>query len=470
MSNNVMQNLQQTAFGELSTADTTPIVQGSASYGILNKIELFARNGGAATAANSMYEVSSGTDPNAVAALLTKRQLSYRSGQGLLCRVTNIFATPQLNSNQKAGMISSTDNLGFGYDGLDFGVVYDHDGENEQQELTITTPAAGSENATVTVDDVGYTVPLTVGTVQHNAFEISESLNSQVPGFDITSNNDQVVLRSIAAEPKGTFSFSSATAIAAFVQIQAGVIPTSGFIEQTVWNVDKSPLLNPNKNNGYQIRFKFWGIEFSIEDPDTGHFQLVHVIKFANQSDETSVTNPTFRVGWRVQNTGNTTPITIKGSTYAGFVEGEMVITEESRSSRNTNPAVTNVTEVNILTLRNRIAFGTIQNRVEARLLSVNVATDTAKGAFVFVRANATISGDLDYQYIDKAESVMEEYTGTGTVSGGRLIDSVVLPPAGDGKLDLSLLLPGDIVTFSGILTAAPASLIIITAKWVEDL
>lgn len=475
--------LQKTAFGELSVSEPTPITQISAPYGLLEKTQVFALLGGTGIAANSMFEATSGTDPNALSAVLSRRQVTYRPGQGLLGMFTALFDTPQADSSQQAGLIINTERLGFGYEGTSFGIIYEHSGESEIRELTITTPAAGSESATITVDGTGFTVPLTAGTVQHNAFEISQSLNAQIASYAFSSNNDQIVARSLLPVPGGSFAFSSGTAVASWSQVIAGLANTSDFIAQADWNVDTRISsdtdinLDPAKGNVYKVQMQylgFGGIEFYVEDKQSAELTLVHRIQFANTSTQTSVGNPTFRVGWLVQNDGNTTSITVKGGSAAGFIEGAAVRTEAPRAQENTAASVPTANAINVLTIRNRLVFGTRRNRAETFGLSLTAATDTTKAAIIEVRSNAAIVGDLDFSYIDKVNSTTEVATDGGAVSNGRLIASFIVPASGGivANLEelLSLFLPGEMLTVSARITSGSASSVSASLTWQEDL
>lgn len=471
-------NLQKTSFGELSIAEPTPIAQITAPYGLLEKAQSFLVNGGTSSASNSLFSVSSGTNSDALAALLTRRQVAYRAGQGLIARFTALFDTPQADSQQEAGLIINTDRLGFGFENLLFGIIYMHSGDSEIQELTITTPSAGAETATITVDGTGFSVNLTAGTVQHNAFEIANDLNTQVSNYAFTSNDDQVVARSLLAVPGGSFAFTSGTAVASWSQVTAGLVPTSGFIAQTAWNVDTRSDLDVTKGNVYQVQMQylgFGGIEFFIEDSATADLVLVHRIKFANTSTTTSVGNPTFRIGWLVSNgPTNTTSVTLKGGSASGFIEGIAVRTEAPRAEENENASVPTANQVNILTIRNRIVFGGRRNRAETFGLSLTAATDSNKAAIVRVLIGADIAGDLDFQYIDKANSTMEIAKDGGAVTSGRLVASFIIPPSGGQPFDLeqlaSLLLPGETMTISAQVTSGSASSVTASIIWQEDL
>lgn len=466
-----------TSFGEISAALPNPIAQITAQYGLLNKAQSFLVDGGTTRVENSLFIASSGTDPNGLSALLTRRQVAYRAGQGLMGRFTAIFDDPVVNNTQEAGLIINTDRLGFGYNnsGL-FGVVYKHNGDSEIQELTITTPASGAENASITIDGTVHSVPLTAGTVQHNAFEISQFLNGITTPYSFSSNNDQVVARSIEFGAGLAFAFSSSTAVAAWSQVEAGADPIDGFIPQTTWNVDTRPDLDPQKGNVYQVQMQylgFGGIEFFVEDQKSADLILVHRIQFANSSTTVSVGNPTFRVGWTSQNFGNTTNVEVKGGSAAGFIEGISIRTESPRSAEISKSGVPVGSSINMFSFRNRLVFGTRRNRVEVFGLSLTAATDSVKAAIVRIVANANIAGDLDFQYVDKENSVIEIAEDSGAVTGGQLIASFVVTTAGlviNLEELAALATPGDVITISGEITSGAPSDVTISAIWQEDI
>jgi hypothetical protein len=475
MSNNVTQELQATAFGELSVAEPTPISQMAANYGIPSKSITFAFGTASVTAEDSLFIVDSGAAADQVGTVLTKRHMQYRPGQGAMARFTALYDVPATGNLQLAGFITATDSYAFGYEDTTFGIMHEHDGVTEIQELLVTTPAGGSENATVTIDGSGYTVPLTVGTVQHNAFEISTSLNTQVEGYVFSSNNDQVIASAIDALPQGSFAFTSATAIAAWTQGAAGALPVRDFIPQSTWNADTFTDLDQTKGNVFQIKMQYLGfgaIDFSIENPETGKFELAHRIEYSNQNTLPSIRNPTLRAGWLSRNTTNNTSVVIKGASVGIFNEGDLRVTEDPRGSSNSQLSV-GLAQTNILTIRNRSVFGNIRNRAEAIPLSISAFTSGTKGAILELRKNATITGDLDYQYIDKDNSISEIAFDAGTVSDGELLSAVSVGSA-SFPIDLTdfgiRLFPNETLTISMAVTQTPAADMTAAIVGVEDL
>lgn len=482
------QTLNTTAFGDLKAEKMTPIIQVSAEYGLTSQMFTVVGAGGTATVVDNKFTAQSGTATDGIGAVLSRRLLTYRPGQGALARFTALFDTGVPQTRQLAGLITAENSFVFGCVGEDFGVIHTHDGESEYQELTITTPAGGSENATVTVNGTGYTVPLTSGTVQHNAFEVAESLTSQVPNYDFSSNNDQVLAQAVLSDPAGSFAFSSATAIATWVQITAGVLPITDLTPQADWSEDtfldwRSEIddsqFDPKKGNVYAVQVQylgFGGIKFYIEDPNTADFILVHIIKYANTSTLPVVTNPSFRIGWVARNVGNTTNLTVSGASAAGFIEGDYAVNVPPRADDHDQLSV-GTTLTNIITFRNRLNFGGKRNRAELLPLILSVSTQANKSAFFQIIANPTFGGDMDFNYVDKAGSLMESAKGSVAITGGQLVGGATVVAGSSVPLEFNTRdwhkfasLPGTIFSIAARVSSGSAADMQATATWVDDI
>lgn len=465
-----------TAFGEIANAQSTPITQISAQYGFTDKTEIFAGISGANTIIDGQFKCESGTNIDGFAAITTRRQVTYRPGQGVLARFTARFGTPQVGANQLAGLSNNTDGLNFGYVGEDFGIIHDSNGASEIQELTITTPASGAENATVTVDGTGYTVPLTSGSVEDNAIEISESLNSQVLLYDFEAVGEEVIARSLLAAPGGVFGFTSATCVAAWVQQVAGVVSNQDFILQANWNRNTMSTLDPTKGSVYQVQIQgsgFGGLNFFVEDPDTCQMTLVHMIMGCNTSTILSLSHPILRVGWSCSNMGvNTTSVEVFGGSASGFIEGEVVITEPPRSTEQTHSGTT--TETVLLSIRSRLVFSNSRNRVETFGIFLTTATDHNKPVIIRMYTGAVLSPPLAYEYVDKDTSSSEISTTQSTVVGGRLLVSVSLSPGGASTIPLKglipLIEPGGNITVTSQLTSGASADVSASVIYQEDI
>ena len=473
----VSTDAQTTAFGETSVAEPTPVIQVSAQYGLTSEVMTITNNGGTTYNGSSLFNASSGANPLGLASLNTKKQLAYKPGQGALSRFTAMFTLGVPNSLQAAGLINSEDAFAFGYIGENFGIIYSRNGVVEHQELTITTPAGGAENATITVDGVGYTVPLTSGTTDHNAQEIAASLSAQVENFLFSANNNIVSSIDQLPQPNGAYAFSSGSAVASWDQKQTGAEPTISLIPQSTWNRDNTPWLDPTKGNVYSISIQYLGfgnIQFYVEDEHSGDPVLVHQIEYANKNIIPSVSNPTFRVGWLARNLGNTTDLVVSGASASGFIEGKSVLDTLPWAVESVDTAI-GTTQTNLITIRNRFHFGNKINRADIVPLMLSMGTESNKGAFFRLTANAEFDGDVNFSYVDEVNSVAETSTDqVELIPGtGRFVGSFLVTQQGRvvGSNDFKTrIFPDDQLTLSAAVTASPSAVMTGSAIWQEDL
>lgn len=477
---NKKQEFSKTAFGELKVESMTPITQITAQYGLLTNVLTVTDN--AASGSNSIvdnkFTMDSGASPDGLASVLTLRQLAYRAGQGAMARFTTVFSAGVADNTQAAGLITAENSFAFAYIGTTFGILHAHNGEDELQELTLTA-AGGSENVTVTINGNPYIVALSgIGTVQGDAFEISESLNAQVINYMFTSNDNQVVIQSSLPGSQGSFSYSSAgSSVGSMIQIVAGVVGINDFTPQASWNRDTMAALDPTMGNVYQIQFQYLGfgaIDFYVEDGPTGEFVLVHKIEFANTHTTPSVSNPTFRIGWLTSNSGTNTSVRIQGSSAGAFIEGMIFRDTPPRSASNEQLNVgTGLT--NIQAIRNRISFGGKVNRAEIFPILISASSQTNKAAFFKIILNPTFAAPVTFTYIDKENSIAEIANDAVGVSGGQEIGSVTVTNNGSIVLrfnegQTTAIYPGTTLCLAAQMSSGASSDCQSTATWQEDL
>jgi hypothetical protein len=470
-----LENMSSSAYGDTSVINPTPVAQLNAVYGLGDQADAFLATSGSYTTTDAIFRCTTGTDPNGLSGILSRRSVDYRPGQGLLCRFSCKFDDPVALNWQQAGFTSNTDSLMFTYDGLDFGILRAHSGFVEIQRLTVTTPAAGAENATIQVAGTNYTVPLTAGTVQLNASEIATSLDAQVPLHHITSNDDTVCFVGFVGGPLTGFTFSSATAVAAWSQETAGQTVNRVHVKQEDWNRDTVPWFRPQKGNVYQIRAQWLGfgnVEFYVEDPDSGKLVLVHVLKYPNQYDLPSLGNPSLKVGWFNGNVGSTVGTTMEGSSAAGFVEGDLIYHSAPRTHAGEDLAVSTV-EQNILTLRSRRDFGGRANKIPCEFIQLAMASESTKITHIAAYRNADFPAHAcTWQYHEEAESVIEVCEDVTPISNGDLLATFVIGPGGSEIIDLrditQQLQPGETISFTAHVTSGAASAVVVTCTWRE--
>jgi len=113
------------AFGELRTAEITPLLQVLHPYELnYDLISSGATGSGSLSydSTNTLVEINSGAASSSSSLMKTNSIVKYRNGQGLLIRFTCIFDTPKSGNTQFAGWGDSDGGFFFGYSGTTFGV------------------------------------------------------------------------------------------------------------------------------------------------------------------------------------------------------------------------------------------------------------------------------------------------------------------------------------------------------------
>ena len=470
-----------TEFGELLIAELTPTVQLDSPYGIdpssrPRELETFSATGGSVDATGNLFRCQSGTSLGGYGVIRSSRTVNYKPGQGIVCRITATFTTGVANSLQFAGLFSLTETLAFGYDGANFSVIHEYDGEAEIQTIQITSSAA--DTVTVTLDGTAASgISITNATVQTNAREIADALSADAAvnlAWRFEQIDDKVICISRSVGDKtGTMSIAFAgSATGTITETQAGSLKSSDNVAQSSWDNKPFPGFDPTKLNIYQIEYGYLGaanLNFSIYNPNNGSFEKVHTINWSNENTTPNFGNPDMKVGWTSASLGSTgTNLIVTGASCMGGVEGFVGIIEPSVADFNTVSSIS-TTLTAVITIKNRIVFGGKFNLGSIEPLSVSIDNDHNKGAVVQIVKNATLSGVPNFQYFDESESIVTVDKSSTTVTGGNIIDVLTVGAGLSDSLDLSkfenLLLPEDtltvaVQTISGTATSTTAAIV----------
>lgn len=459
----------KTAFGELSIAELTPIVQLHSAYNINARIIEERNNNGSSSISNNKFQVSTGAAINRSSALLSRVAVKYNAGQGGIFRGTAVFTTGTANSTQHVGIGTSSEGYFFGYNGSTFGIMRRQGGSPEIRTLTVTAGATTAENITITLDgDAETTVAVTnTGDTTLTANEIAGHDYSNLgQGWVAHVMGANVVFESYnAASQTGTYSLSGTAPVAGtFAQDVAGVAPTETVVAQSSWDTDKfdgtgisGVTLDPTKGNVYQIKYQWLGfglISFFIENPDDGGFHLVHKIEYANANTNPSVDNPTLPLCLAVKNTSNTSDIVLQSASMMGAIEGKD-LEEGILNAAVVETTNIGVNETPVLSIHNHTIYQSKVNRVRIKLDELGVSFDASaanKPALLRLRLNPVLTG-ASFSAIDANTSVARKDVTATAVSGGTLFFAQSLSEGSAPILDFSnrniLLEPGETVTVS---------------------
>ncbi len=435
-------NVSLSSFGEQIVAMEYPYIQSAPVYDLLpSNFRSYTATGGGAGIENKMFKANSGTSAGGYGAVQSFRSLNYQPGTGAQIKFTALFESSASNSWQGAGLISIGDELSFGYNGTDFGVWHRYGGLAEVRTVTVTGAAGGSENLTLTLNGTGYTIPLTSGTVEHNAYEIASYINSSVSGWDADQVDDTVIISAASDGAKsGSYSFSSSTATGTIAQDMAGVTKTSTHTAEADWN-GRKVTFNKTLGNVFRIRYQYLGfgaIFFDMEDPADGMFYTVHTILFPSSSSTPSLSNPSLKFGIYAVNLTNTTDLVVRSASVGAFVDANPTSTRNPRAVVNTQSIGTSFT--NILTLRNRRTYNGFINQVEVQPLKLSLAVESGSKNYQ-VEVRATTNPGVEQNFTPAGNNLVTDYdTTSATVTGGRLLAAASVAPGSSVVIDLEAL------------------------------
>ena len=378
-------SIPKSAFGEVKTAELTPVIQASFPYPVINT-KIWSQtlsSSGSITAGSSTVSVSAGA-ASSYADLKTIRQIKYRPGQGVTVRFTSIFTTPVVGSHQEIGVGDDTDGFFFTTSGAEF------------------------------------------------------AINRRRGGVD-------------------------------------------NFTLQSDWNLDPGdgsqvlPVIDFTKANVHEIQYQWLGygaITYKVEDPVTGEFIPVHREQYANANTLPSVFNPTLPLTVKATNTTNTTPIVLKSSSLAAFVEGKIVVTGPKFNSQQTTTA----NGANLVfgkAIENKTTYSGEDNRVPVNLKSLYIINDNSRAVIASVYKDVDTSAYTNFADVDTTNSVVQATSGaeSTTYPDSELAFSAAAGANDSTTLDLSdvTLFPGENLVVVYSLPAAGSSDVIIGFNWQED-
>jgi len=219
--------------------------------------------------------------------------------------------------------------------------------------------------------------------------------------------------------------------------------------------------VDPTKLNVYQITFQWLGggaLRYYVENPGTGEFEGVHMIRYANKYTDTSMDNPTLPIMAYVANDAtNDTNIVLKTPSAGGGCEGKVENPPPPHPfalSRTLTASDTSVgSETAILTLSNQATWQSKTNRIRAQVRALSVAVEGAQPATVRLTKDTTLGGTPSYSDYSANTSPIQYDTAGTTLTGGDVVFSTALAKVDSQIVDLDkwgiFIAPGETLTLS---------------------
>lgn len=469
-----------TAFGENIFEKKNVKIAASSTYNLIPaNFRTFTTLSGTTAAVDNEFRVQTGTTQFGYGAIQSFRSLNFQYDSGAAVRFGARFPDATPLTWQGVGLAGIGDEISFGRGDVsgsgEFGVWHRYAGKAEVRTIQITTPSGGATDATVTLNNVAYTIPLTASTEQTNAHEIAAYLEANAPELDAFQNDDTVTISYLSDGPKGgAFSFSHATAAATLTRVTTGVTKTSNFVPQSDWNGDTPIGFDPIKGNQYQISYTagYGNINYYIFDFNNSEWMLAHTIRWQNSNEQVNLNQPKLRAIVYVASIGSTTNTSVYCPFISAFVLGPESDTRNPRSFAVTKSVST--TEIPILQLRNKKVYNGIQNQAEILPQRLTVSNEGSKNVTIYLYGNATVTGTPNFQDVGNNLIAEIDTSATGYTAGtGRPLDSFTVGPGDNEKIDLTFItVPPTLrlVITAGKASGGAAADLTCAISWVEDL
>lgn len=232
------------------------------------------------------------------------------------------------------------------------------------------------------------------------------------------------------------------------------------------WNVDKMDGTGPSRmtldttlGNVYRVVYQWLGfgkVQYQIESKNTGLFQTVHEILYANSETTTSSQNPSLQLVSDVENFGNNTNISIRSPSMGAYVQGAQGNGMVAHSSSTVQASV-GQTLYPLLSVRSTTTYRGVSNRVSvipSVLAVANEATNRA-AEFRLVLNPTAFTASQFQQYGGANHSTVDVDTEATAFSGGEEVFAMFVGPGESREFNLHelhlTLYPGDTLTIGGV-------------------
>jgi len=245
---------------------------------------------------------------------------------------------------------------------------------------------------------------------------------------------------------------------------------------------------NPTNGTPVMIKYPYLGygdVFFYVQNPLVGGWILAHIIRYANTSNNTELTNPTLQFMGFTLNSGNTTNQTMYCGSVGIAISGLRNFASNPKWSVDNNKSGI-TTETCLINIQNCTTYNGVANRALLRLNTLSgLGTSGGSNVSIFrLKTGVTIGGSPSWTAVNGTESVGGTVVTGGnsvatidtagtTVLGGNYIWNISTFNSSSGfVVDLTpfeiYIAPGEILTVSGFSTASASQYVSI--NWSEDI
>ena len=242
---------------------------------------------------------------------------------------------------------------------------------------------------------------------------------------------------------------------------------------QSSWNQDtfdgagsSGITLDPTMGNVYKIQMLCLGfgmVNFFIEDMSSGLFVPVHQLSFLNSYVNPFVSNPNLSISANVQNSGNTSNLSLQVASVSGFNEGSSYLDSIRYSASGTNNGFASNNLV--LSIQNLYTFNGIINQKAVLPDFVSIWSSGNNSPVIYCFSLNPVLSTSSYLAVSTGTSVVQYYSpGSQAVtlsrqSSTRTLAHIQHGTSGQVNLSLSslgiILNPGEVLAISSFTISA---------------
>ena len=482
------------AFGDVLTATLHPVAQVNSVYGINSQqILTSSATGGSVTYANDLFTLQTGTSVGGYGVLQTRKRIPYQIGQGMLARFSTAFTTGVALSSQVAGFGTSESGLYFGYQNATFGTFYVNGGVRAVVTATVTVASSHSENVTVKLNNVNYTIAVTnSGNIQRTVWELAQGDYS--PAWTVSPSGATLIFVQGAAGAItiGNFSLTATSAAATWASTVTGVTATTTFAAQSAWNGDKldgtgasGVTLDPTKLNNYAISVAQTGTSsyFVSVLPSTANnssYIRVHSVTPTTLTPS-ALRQPNGPITMSAISQGSTTNLTVTSASLSGFIEGLNLHTG-NRYSWGVNLAATVTTAIRpLFIIHNTRYFKSKANQKVISVVSINGAVKHTQPVTVYLirsipPSTITLTGNPNFSSFHADSAIWKDQSATAVTVGSSSQYVFIQNLAETSSFDFQFrneeavtLQPGEYLAVCAITDSGTANNVNLAVTWRED-
>lgn len=442
---------EETLFGEIKMAQYTPIIQNYIMYGLIS--DQYYRHysnisDGIVSSSNGIeMELNIPDTLYSYSVVRSTQVLKHRPGYANTARFNTVFDVGVTNCLQFAGVGNNGSDLYFCQNGPQFGVRLSTGGLSHSVELNISEACNENTIVDIVLNGVTYNIPLS-NSNNDIYFTISEiAYGVTYPGWTVENNGLNIIFHAQnVGQKNGIYSFNSSIISGTFNTLKTGRALSTTFIPQHLWN-GTSPMiaeLNPQKRNMYSIEYSWHdagNVRFKIYNPDKSIYETVHLMSFANNQTDPTISSPNMFLQWGVASLGSTVARKMKISGCFGATEGKIDLKYPTRGIF-TNKSISANTETVLSAFKNTIQYNGFSNQSEILIQRLTISNSGNKPVKIKVYRNpSSLSNNNALDYINwnriTSDSLCLVDTTSKTFEGGNLIDIFQIAANGNMFMDL---------------------------------